>query len=244
MLFRSQGTAYYTFDIGLVHGIVLDTVVSAGGPDGSLDPAQFAWLENQLQSVSSQWLSQSGDVITRRGRHDKYAVIFSHHTIGTMGNVPAGSGRIGGGEVGSLLLRYPNAILWVNGHTHRNQVIPHARPTGAAIAGGFWELNTAAHIDWPEQSRIVEIVDNLDGTLSIFGTILDHGGPVARGGLSTTTELGALSRELAANDWQDRTDARRGSVEDRNVELLVPAPFTSGGQAQSAASRTLAAASG
>jgi hypothetical protein len=148
-----------------------------------------------------------------------------------MGNVPAGSGRIGGDQVAALLLRYPNAVLWVNGHTHRNQVIPHARTAGAAVGGGFWELNTAAHIDWPEQSRIVEIVDNLDGTLSVFGTILDHAGPVARSGLSTTTALAALSRELAANDWQDRTDSRRGSIEDRNVELVIPAPFTSSGQA-------------
>ena len=31
-----------------VLGIVLDTVVSAGGPDGSLDPVQFAWLKTQL----------------------------------------------------------------------------------------------------------------------------------------------------------------------------------------------------
>jgi hypothetical protein len=44
--------------------------------------------------------------------------------------------------------------------------------------------------------------------------------------LSGTTALAALSRELAANDWQDRSDFRRGSIEDRNVELVVPAPFT------------------
>jgi metallophosphoesterase (TIGR03767 family) len=226
----SQGTAYYTFDVGLMHGIVLDTVVSAGGADGSIDQDQLAWLESQLQAVSSRWLSPGGDIVTRRGHHDKLAVIFSHHTIGTMGNVPAGSGRIGGDEVAALLLRYPNAILWVNGHTHRNQVIPHSRAAQDAFAGGFWELNTAAHIDWPEQSRIVEIVDNLDGTLSVFGTILDHAGPLAHRGLATTTALAALSRELAANDWQDRTDVRRGSIGDRNVELVVPAPFALSGR--------------
>jgi metallophosphoesterase (TIGR03767 family) len=220
-------TAYYTFDVGPIRGIVLDTVVSAGGPDGSIDPAQFAWLEAELQSASSTWLSPSGTVVTRHGRHDRYVVVFSHHTVATMGNVPAGSGRIGGDEVAALLLRYPNTILWVNGHTHRNQVVPYARPSGAAMSGGFWELNTAAHIDWPEQSRIVEIVDNLDGTLSIFGTIVDHAGPVS-GSLRSTAGLAGLSRELAANDWQDRTDARRGSIEDRNVALLVPAPFSIG----------------
>lgn len=239
----ADGTAYYTFDIGRMRGIVLDTVVSSGGPDGSLDPAQFAWLERQLQVASSTWLAEDGSVVTRRGHADKYVAVFSHHSIGTMTNVPAGSGRIGGAEVASLLLRYPNTILWVNGHTHRNEVIPHARPSGAALGGGFWEVNTAAHIDWPQQSRVVEVVDNLDGTLSIFATIVDHAGPLSRSGLSTLS-LAAFSRELSYNDWQERSDRRRGSVEDRNVELLLRAPFSSRAPAQSAAAATLAAVAG
>lgn len=221
----ANATAYYTFDAGLMRGIVLDTVRSAGGPNGSLDPDQYAWLEEQLQAASSRWLSPSGEVLARPGRANKYVAIFSHHTIGTMDNVPVGSDRIGGQKVRELLLRYPNVILWVNGHTHRNQILPHARPAGAAVGGGFWEVNTAAHIDWPEQSRIIELVDNLDGTLSAFCTIVDHAGPVAVGGLSATTALAALSRELSANDWQGRGDFRRGAVSDRNVELVIPSPL-------------------
>ena len=223
----SNSTAYYTFDVGRVRGIVLDTVVSAGGPDGSIDPDQFGWLEAQLQAASARWLSPSGDVVTRPGNPNKYVVLFSHHTVGTMTNLPAGSDRIGGQQVAALLLRYPNVILWVNGHTHRNQITPYLRAAGSGVPGGFWELNTAAHIDWPEQSRVVEIVDNLDGTLSVFATIVDHAGPVGGAGLGSTSALAALSRELSANDWQERTDVRRGSIEDRNVELLVPAPFAS-----------------
>lgn len=220
----ADGTAYYTFDAGRLRGIVLDTVHSAGGPNGSIDPTQLAWLEQQLQAVSSHWIALDGTIVRHAGRRDRYVSIFSHHTVATMDNVPADSGLIGGEEVRDLLLRYPNVILWVNGHTHVNQVRPYARPSGSAVGGGFWELNTAAHIDWPQQSRIVEVVDNLDGTLSVFGTIVDHAGPVSPHG-SRTLALAALSRELSANDWQDRTDVRRGSVEDRNVELVVPAPF-------------------
>ena len=223
----ADATAYYTFDAGLVRGIVLDTVNSAGGPNGSLDPTQLAWLEGQLRAASSRWLSESGAVVTRPGRADKYVVLFSHHTIGSMDNVPPGSDRVAGDEVRELLLRYPNVIMWVNGHTHRNEVLAHARPAGAPVGGGFWEVNTAAHIDWPEQSRVIELVDNLDGTLSAYCTIVDHAGPVSYGGdLTRTAALAALSRELSANDWQGRGDARRGGVPDRNVELLIPAPFS------------------
>jgi metallophosphoesterase (TIGR03767 family) len=220
-------TAYYRFDRGPVRGIVLDTVTSSGGANGSLDPTQFAWLEAQLQAASSQWLAPSGEVVRRTGVIDRYVMIFSHHTIGSMDNVSAGSGRLGGPQVRDLLLRYPNVIGWVNGHTHRNQVSPYARPPGAAVGGGFWEINTAAHIDWPQQSRVIELTDNLDGTLSIFGTIVDHSGPISPSRqLTGTATLASLSRELAANDWSNRTDARRGDVSDRNVELLLPDPIS------------------
>jgi hypothetical protein len=122
----------------------------------------------------------------------------------------------------------------VNGHTHRNTVTPFARPAGAAVGGGFWEVNTAAHIDWPQQARTVEIVDNRNGTLSIFGTLVDHAGPPSYGPNPTSPlQLASLSRELGANDWQEGvspvgTDGRRGRLEDRNVELLLPAPFELG----------------
>jgi hypothetical protein len=124
--------------------------------------------------------------------------------------------------VKALLLKHPNVILWVNGHTHRNEVIAHTRTDNS---GGFWEVNTAAHIDFPQQARIVEIADNLDGTLSVFATILDSAGPDSSGGkIADPVHLASLSRELAANDWQDKEEHRRGELKDRNVELLLPNP--------------------
>jgi metallophosphoesterase (TIGR03767 family) len=221
-----SGTAYYAFDRGLVRGLVLDTVNPNGGADGSLDGAQLGWLEQQLIAGSRHYVDAAGRP-ARGGGPDRLFVLFSHHTIGSMTNL-AGTGRHGGAEVRDLLLRFPNVVLWVNGHTHRNDVTPYARATG----GGFWEVNTAAHIDWPQQSRIVELADNGDGTLSIFGTVVDSAAPESRQRrLDTPAALAGLSRELAGNDWQERArptpgvDGRRGAVEDRNVELLLPAPF-------------------
>jgi hypothetical protein len=166
-------------------------------------------------------------------------VLFSHHTIGTMDNPIVSQDdprqRVLGDAVLALLLRYPNVVMWVNGHTHVNSVTPHTRAAGAAVPGGFWEVNTASHIDFPQQARIVEIADNKDGTLSIFGTIVDSAAPLSvPASLDSPAALAALSRELAVNDWQERVaapgaagrpDGRRGRLEDRNVELIVRAPF-------------------
>ena len=77
----------------------------------------------------------------------------------------------------------------------------------------------------------MEIVDNGDGTLSIFATIIDHAAPESWPSSPTTPlALAALSRELGINDWQrdsetPTVDGKRGAVSDRNVELLVRAPF-------------------
>ena len=165
------GNAYYAFDRGPVRGIVLDTVNPDGCANGSIDAEQYAWLERELTAGSSRHVEGAG-----RHCRDRLFVLFSHHTIGSMDNVVGAPPRIDGAAVRDLLLRFPNVVLWVNGHTHRNTVIPHRAPTG----GGFWEVNTAAHIDWPQQSRVLELVDNQDGTLSIFGTILDMAAPASR----------------------------------------------------------------
>jgi metallophosphoesterase (TIGR03767 family) len=233
---RRHGTAYYTFLSGGVRCIVLDTVNPNGDADGSIDETQLTWLTSLLNANSKVRLGSNGGREHAPGK-DHLVVIFSHHTIATMDNAATGAKapgkRILGDQVQQLLLRYPNVVAWVNGHTHVNNVIPHRRPSGWKVSGGFWEINTASHIDFPQQARIVELVDNRDGTLSIFGTIIDALAPLKSTGTGSPTQLAALSRELAANDWQERVtgldahghDGRRGAVSDRNVELLVHAPF-------------------
>jgi len=206
---RTQGTAYYTFDRGLCRFVVLDTVNPNGYADGSIDQTQFAWLTSVLAAST-----------------DRLVMVFSHHTSDTMTNGLVGTGldtepRVLGDMVLAELLSHDQVIAWVNGHTHKNQVWARPRPGG----GGLWEINTASHIDWPSQSRIIEVADNRDGTLSLFTTIVDHAGPASYGGdTSDPTHLAGLARELAANDWHNRGDGYQGATEARNVELVVPAP--------------------
>ncbi|MFD8493660.1 TIGR03767 family metallophosphoesterase [Amycolatopsis sp. NPDC059657] len=199
-----SGTAYYAFDMGPLRGLVLDTVNPHGYWQGSFDVTQFEWLEAQLRA-------EPGTLF----------VLFSHHPLRTLINDTGPERRILAEEVADLLSKHSNVILWVNGHTHENMVTAHET---------FWEVTTASHIDWPQQARRIEILDNRNGTLSIVTTIVDHVGPPAWDGGSSPVSLAGLSRELSANYWQNRDDTRRefkgaGTVADRNVELLINNPL-------------------
>ncbi|MCZ4499228.1 MAG: family metallophosphoesterase [Marmoricola sp.] len=207
---RTNGTAYYYFDDGSFRHIALDTVNPNGYADGSLDQAQFAWLKATIASATG-----------------KAVIIYSHHTSATMANPLVLSGldpslRVLGPAVTSYLLTQPRVIAWVNGHTHRNEITPHARADGS---GGFWEINTASHIDYPQQARLIEVVDNKDDTMSIFTTIVDHDGAVDYAGdLTTTVALAGLARELAVNDPQSNVASLTGTATARNTELLLATP--------------------
>ena len=183
----------------------------AGGAEGNLDQAQFDWLDADLAAAA-------GTV----------TLVFGHHPIGSMTNNLARPGDPApprrGADLEALLLAHPNVVAFVNGHIHRNAVLPH--PTPGRPGAGFWEISTAAHIDWPEQSRLVEVLDNADGTLSIFGTIVDHRAAPDATALTPSGQA-AISRELAFNDPQRSPADGSGTPLDRNVELVLSADIGS-----------------
>ena len=192
-----------------VRAFGLDTCNQVAGPDGAVPDDQFRWLAAELATAQAE---------------QRLALIFSHHNSLTLENRASRPGMDqqlhGAEEFVQLLLRYPVVVGWLNGHTHLNQILAHAGPHG-----GFWEITTASCIDFPQQQQVVELVDNRDGTLSLFTTVLDHASPVTPGSSGSYADLASQSRELAANDWAETPLMRRGSALDRNTELLLPAPF-------------------
>jgi metallophosphoesterase (TIGR03767 family) len=221
--------------------IMLDTVAEGGslGGDGNVDDPQFSWLEDELRTATSR---------------NELVVIFSHHAIASLtASTPDEAARCTGRDDGhghdetpgcdidprtstpihlgadltALLHRYPHAIAWVAGHSHVNVVEPFRAPDGSS---GFWSIRTASEIDWPQQNRLLELMDNRDGTLSIFGTILDHAAPTAAPPSGTParnlaiTDLASISRVFANNDTQTGQPIGEGALSSRNVELLVDDP--------------------
>jgi metallophosphoesterase (TIGR03767 family) len=247
----SNGAAgYYSFvPVPGMRMIALDTVCEGGvaGPcaDGNIDDPQFRWLEGELEEATAA---------------DQLVVIFSHHAISSLtANVPdeaapactapdshghdANPGcdvdpRLStpihlGDDMVSLLHRFPHVIAWVAGHSHVNDVTAYPDPSNGH---GFWSIRVAAEADWPQQGRLLQLFDNRDGTLSVFGTIVDHASeataPPSSTNASTMTvdDLASVGRTLSYNDAQ--TGARacepepcgEGGPDDRNVELVVTDP--------------------
>jgi metallophosphoesterase (TIGR03767 family) len=193
-----------------VRAFGLDTCNQVVGPDGAVPDDQFQWLRAELAAAQTE---------------QKLVLIFSHHNSFTLENKAQRPGVTqllhDAGEFIDLLLGFPVVVGWLNGHTHLNQILAHPRAGG----GGFWEVTTASCIDFPQQQQVVELIDNRDGTMSLFTTVLDHAAPIAPGANGSALELAAQSRELASNDWSAKPLMRRGSLLDRNTELLLRAPF-------------------
>ena len=216
-----QETAYWTRDFGQVRVVALDTVNEHSGWQGCLERGQFDWLSGLLESSK-----------------DFYVVLTSHHPLQDLVNGYAPDGIESPAlaqEVSALLSNYPNIILWVSGHVHDHNISKAAAPSGEQA---FWQIRTGSHMDWPQQSRVIEIAKTADGRIAIGTTVFDHAGselleladiPKA-GNFEDPLQLAGISRILAANDWQrfdgsNSLEVLEGAVTDRNVWLWLQDPL-------------------
>jgi len=229
-----KGFAYYVLEQGPIVFIALDTVNPGGFAAGSIDATQFAWLEEQLKAHSGRYFDRDGLTVTT-GNEDRLIVILSHHTAEKMNNpFPGPDGkeeRFRGPQLEELLHRFPNVILHVAGHSLEHRVL--ARPDSTRRSQGYWQVSTGSPRDFPMQSRLLEVTDNGAGTLSIFGTVYDMAAPINPGDATDPNQddgvneqfLASLAREVAAQDPQLEPGMAGLGPSDRNVELLLPAPF-------------------
>lgn len=207
----SSGKKYWAKDIGPLRIISMDTVNEFGGWQGSLDREQFEWIKDQLADPAP-----------------KYFVLLSHHPASTLFNLyaPEGSAvRVGEEELVDILLADSRVILWLAGHNHEHKIERISKEDHP----GFWHIQTASNIDWPQQGRIVEIFEE-DGRVGIATSVFDHQGEVGLNftdlDLTSITTLAGLSRILSGNDWQRRSgefalEKMSGERVDRNRYLWL-----------------------
>ncbi|NOY91583.1 MAG: hypothetical protein GXP55_10310 [Deltaproteobacteria bacterium] len=146
-------------------------------------------------------------------------ILASHHSTTAMDRRAAEFGDVvpdamDPREIEVLVARHPQVIAWIVGHNHDNRVRMIA---GADAAHpGYWEIMTSAIADWPEQARFLELVDNGNGTLSIFGTLVDY---------ATETCMERRYRRLSLLDYLSGWVPEYSKApQDSNVELVVALP--------------------
>lgn len=93
-------------------------------------------------------------------------------------------------------------VAWVNGHTHIHAVSAVGQD---GAPGGFWQITTASHIDWPQQAHLIEVLQ-ADEVLALCCPVVDTDAPPSCAALDGPASLASLARELAAK----RLAAARG----------------------------------
>jgi len=195
-----RGSADMVIDTEHVRIIMLDTNHPAGDYQGSIGAAQLAWLEDRLAEVDVQ--------------PGRVAVLASHHGSASLNNTRGDDPeRLHAEAMTAVAHRHACVVAWLVGHRHVHRVTAHPGPLG-----GFWEITTGSTIDWPCQTRAVEIVRHGQGEIEIICTLMDHeAAPDSLAGLHLN-----LTRRFAG----DIALNMQGQVTDGNVRLLRPGLHT------------------
>ena len=156
------------------------TLASAYAGFGWMDQARMAWLTNELQMGQDS---------------NQLMVVACHIPINPQADIgdPTPSGQFFPPNYASevnligVLHNYPNLVMVMAGHRHKNVVTPQPSPDPAHPEKGFWEVETASLRDFPRQFRTWQILRNSDNTISILTTDVD---PMVEPGSLAAKSLG------------------------------------------------------
>ena len=191
-----RGCADLVIDTEQVRIILLDTNHPAGDYQGSVGAAQLDWLEAQLGEVGRQ--------------KDRLAVLASHHgSVSLTNTLGADPQRLHASALTGVMHHHPCLVAWLVGHRHLHEIKAHPGP-----GGGFWEISTGSLIDWPVQTRAVELLRHGGGAVEIVCSLQDHHAPA--------NSLAQLHHALARRFAGDQAAAMQGLPHDGNVRLWRP----------------------
>lgn len=193
----ASGSIDTVIDLEHVRVVLLDTNHPDGDYQGSIGVPQLTWLDERLAEVDRQ--------------PGRLAVLVSHHGADTLVNHRGERpDRRHAAALTDVIHRHSCAVAWLVGHRHINRIEP--RP---GASGGFWEITTSSIIDWPSQTRAVEVVRHTDGSLELICTLRDHD--------DAPDGLGTLHRRLAHRFTTTGVATRMaGRTGDGDVRLLLP----------------------
>ncbi len=191
---------------GLLRILALDTSDRTGGSLGMVRRGTIdGWLIPELDRAIDD-----GVLVFLASHHSTLSI---NRIRGELGDTEV-EDALTGEELEALVSSRPEVIAWLVGHSHDNRVRAIADPTGAHP--GYWEIMTSAMADYPGQARTIELVDNGDGTISLFGTLIDFDTDDC-----FERRFRALMQIEYASGWADDVSLE---PRDHNVELIRVIP--------------------
>ena len=136
---------------------VTDQNLAFPNGEGCLDTNQLNWLVGELDKGQAE---------------EKLMIIAAHIPIELIGMPANTNSAITVSNLLATLHRYPNLILWVTGHMHRNNVKAQLSQYKDPEYD-FWEVECPSLRDFPQEFRTFEILRNTDHTISIVTTDID-----------------------------------------------------------------------
>ena len=192
--------------------IVLDDTMTDQNFDfigqGGLDTNQLAWLVHELDRGQAQ---------------NKLMIVAAHIPIELVGYPPGVSTNsvISSSNLLVKLHTYPNLILWVAGHMHRNNIKAQPSPYNDRPEYGFWEVENPSLRDFPQEFRTYEILRNTDNSISIRVTDIDPEAPTnSQAAISRGYAVGAA--RIFAVPSTNLTDTASYTQNAELVKLLTP----------------------
>ena len=190
--------------------IVLDDTMTDENFDfngqGGLNTNQLAWLLQELDRGQAQ---------------NQLMIIAAHIPIELIGVRGSTNSIISGTELVSILNTYPNLLLWVTGHMHRNNIKSHPSPYNDRPEYGFWEVENPSLRDFTQQFRTFEILRNTDNSISIMVTDIDPEAPLgSQADISRGFAVGAS--RLFASPSTSLTDTNSYTQNGELVKMLIP----------------------
>jgi 3',5'-cyclic AMP phosphodiesterase CpdA len=168
--------------------LALDTASPIGYSLGSIRQEQFEWLRNSLEEAVGQGM---------------LVLIATHHPSGSITDLPPLEGlrSKNGNDLTELLNAYPNVLAHIAGHTHVNVV---------TAKKAYYEVQTCAGIDPPQQTRAFEILWDGEEHVALVTAMVDF---EETGGLADEGRLLAFSDPLSRKG--------PGSIQDRNTLCVL-----------------------
>ncbi|MGM0556158.1 MAG: hypothetical protein ACQEVA_07250 [Myxococcota bacterium] len=178
-----------------VRFIVLNTLWESATAQGGIGRDQFDWLQRELQAAN---------------RADELVLIGSHHRAADLSSVLSPTNQ---GDLEGLLLEYDNVIAHITGHGHHNKkrlVEPSDTPAEGESTG-YWEIMAPSTVQFPMQSRFIEMVYEGNGYLSLYVTNIEQN---ARPDTLAYKAFGwAVGRkQFTSNGYRDSWEGQRESM--------------------------------